>query len=647
MYHASRRSREHLCRQLSRRESDSSRRSARLLHLPFFCYAVSPCSKEASKRGIRGYRATSTLSSKYTTRHEGQETISIGNYLLERLSQIGVQSLFGVPGDFNLGGCLDLIDDHHKINWVGTCNELNAAYAADGYARVKHGNVGALVTTGELSAINGIAGSYSERIPVVHIVGVPSTEQQKTRSILHHTLGDGRYGAYLKAARQFTSSQGAIVETTSAASEIDRVLTDCITSARPVYLELPTDRVLDKIPRGKLDTPLTPITRRVDPAAEDFVLAKIQKLVEKASPEVVILVDACAIRYGVMDEVWNLVQRTGFPVYSTPMGKTAVPEDYERYGGIYVGSVSHPEIKERFESAKLVLSIGSLKSDINTGGFTYGPSRTRTVELHSDYTRVQYSFHPGIGMKHLLPKLTARLHPVNTPASMASVSPFRASLPKAGEDPLGEEIISHLYFWPRISQFIRPEDVVVTETGTSYFGALEMPLPAKAVYLTQILWSSVGWATGAAVGAALAARERGLKGRTLLFTGEGSLQLAAQELSTAMRHGLAPILFVLNNKGYTVERYLHGRERPYNDVVNWKWTQLLDVLAPEDLSPKPKSYTVRTKRELDALLDDASFASAAGIQLVEVVMEKFDAPLALLRQTELISKRNRYTVENV
>jgi pyruvate decarboxylase len=172
-------------------------------------------------------------------------------------------------------------------------------------------------------------------------------------------------------------------------------------------------------------------------------------------------------------------------------------------------------------------------------------------------------------MKHLLPKLTARLHPVNTHASMASVPPFRASLPKAGEDPLGEEIISHLYFWPRISQFIRPEDVVVTETGTSYFGALEMPLPAKTVYLTQILWSSVGWATGAALGAALASRERGLKGRTLLFTGEGSLQLAAQELSTAMRHGLAPILFVLNNRGYTVERYLHGRERPYNDVVNW------------------------------------------------------------------------------
>ncbi|KAI0004613.1 pyruvate decarboxylase [Russula compacta] len=576
--------------------------------------------------------------------HEGQESISIGNYLLERLSQIGVQSLFGVPGDFNLG-FLDLVEDHPKIDWIGNCNELNASYAADGYARVKRGSVGALLTTfgvGELSAINGIAGAFSENVPVVHIVGIPSTEQQKNKPMLHHTLGDGRYDAYLKAAQQFTWSQGAIFETSSAASEIDRVLTDCITSARPVYLQLPTDRVFNKIPRGKLDIPLRPILHTTDPHAEEFVLDEIQQLVEKAGAEVVILVDACAIRHDVTEEVWDLIQRTGFPVYSAPMGKTAVSEDYERYGGIYVGSISHPEIKEKVESAKLVLSIGSLKSDFNTGNFTYHVSRRTTVELHSDHTRVRYALYHGLGMKHLLPKLSARLHPIDSPASLASVPPFRAILPKAGEDPYGEEIISHLYFWPRISRFIRPEDVVVTETGTSSFGALEMPLPAKAIYVSQILWGSIGWATGATVGAAIAARERGLRGRTLLFTGDGSLQLTVQELSTAMRHGVAPILFVLNNRGYTIERHLHGRDRHYNDIVNWKWTQLLDVLAPEDLLPKPKSYTVRTKRELDELLEDASFASASGIQLVEVAMDKFDAPLPLLRQAELSGKTNHY-----
>jgi len=581
--------------------------------------------------------------------HESQDSISIGNYLLERLSQIGVQSLFGVPGDFNLG-FLDLVEDNPKIDWIGNCNELNAAYAADGYARVKHGSVGAILTTfgvGELSAINGIAGAFSEHVPVVHIVGVPSTEQQKIKPMLHHTLGDGRYDAYLKAAKQFTWSQGVIFEIASAASEIDRVLTDCITSARPVYLELPTDRVYNKIPRGNLDTPLKPIPQTIDLHVEEFVLDSIQKLVEKAGQDVVVLVDACTIRHDVTDEVSDLIQRTRYPVYSAPMGKTAVPEDSERYGGIYVGSISHPEIKEKVESAKLILSIGGLKSDFNTGNFTYRTTRATTVELHSDHTRVQYALYPGLGMKHLLPKLTTRLQSLDSPASTANVPSFRAILPKVGEDPLGEEAISHLYFWPRISHFLRPEDVVCTETGTSSFGALEMQLPAKAIYLSQILWGSIGWATGAAVGAAFAARERQLKGRTLLFTGDGSLQLTVQELSTAMRHGLAPIIFVLNNRGYTIERHLHGMERRYNDIANWKYTHILDVLAPEEISPKPKSYTVRTKRELDTLLEDASFASATGIQLVEVVMDKFDAPIPLLRQTKLSGQTNHYMAEIV
>lgn len=107
-----------------------------------------------------------------------------------------------------------------------------------------------------------------------------------------------------------------------------------VSQARPVYLTLPTDRVFTKIPRGKLGTPLTPIPLQNDPATEDFVLNEIQQLVEKAGPEVVILVDACAIRHDVTEEVWDLLQHTGFPVYSTPMGKTAVPEDCERYGGV-------------------------------------------------------------------------------------------------------------------------------------------------------------------------------------------------------------------------------------------------------------------------------------------------------------------------
>ncbi|KAJ6619463.1 thiamine diphosphate-binding protein [Mycena sp. CBHHK59/15] len=568
---------------------------------------------------------------------DGSEPIAIGNYLLTRLEQLKVTKMFGVPGDFNLG-FLDLVEDYPTIDWVGNCNELNAAYAADGYSRVKEHSIGVVLTTfgvGELSAINGIAGAFSEMVPVLHIAGVPSTSQQKTKPLLHHTLGDGRYDAYIKASENFTISQAILTDKNSAAAEIDRVLTECITRARPVYLTLPTNLVFEKISSERLKIPLSRLPPPNDHEVEAFVLDEISTLVKAAGDEVVILVDACAIRHDVREEVNELITKTGFPVYSTPMGKTAVSEKYERYGGIYVGSISHPDIKEKVESAKLILSVGSLKSDFNTGNFTYSIPASRTVELHSDHTKVQYGTFPAIGMKQLLPQLTARLQPCSAAARKIPVPDFTAVVPKEDYD-----IISQAWFWPTMGKFFQPKDVVVAETGTSSFGILDVPLPEKSVFVSQILWGSIGWTIGSTLGAAFAARDVGLN-RTILFIGDGSLQLTVQELSSMLRHGLTPIIFVLNNSGYTIERFLHGKERKYNDIANWSWTKLLGVLG-DATGTKSKSYTVSTKGELDALLATEEFAAAGKIQLVEVMMPKHDAPRALVQQAELSGKTNAY-----
>lgn len=196
-----------------------------------------------------------------------------------------------------------------------------------------------LVTTfgvGELSATNGVAGAFSEHVPILHIVGVPSTAQQKSKPMLHHTLGDGRYDAYHIASKQFVKSDANLIEKSTAAAEIDRVLTDCVVHARPVYLMLPTDIVHEQIPSKRLKTPLNVQPPENDPEIEDFVCDEIVKLINKAHRDVVILVDACTIRHNVKQEVQSLLEKTHFPVYATPMGKTAVPEDYERYGGVSV-----------------------------------------------------------------------------------------------------------------------------------------------------------------------------------------------------------------------------------------------------------------------------------------------------------------------
>ncbi|CAE6468683.1 unnamed protein product, partial [Rhizoctonia solani] len=242
-------------------------------------------------------------------------------YLIERLKQLGVKHIFGVPGDFNLE-FLDYIEDDDTLQWVGNANELNAAYAADGYARIKR-SLSCIVTTygvGELSALNGIAGAMSERVPVLHIVGVPSEALQQKHALLHHTLGDGVFSHFSKmsgpisaaVAKLHTSPTG----TDGLPYEVDRVLSAALTQCRPVYLTFPTNLHHVKVPSKNLLTPLphphsAPLTPAAlleehvtDSQAEkelELVVGEIQRLFE-ASHDPVVLVDACAERFGVEGE---------------------------------------------------------------------------------------------------------------------------------------------------------------------------------------------------------------------------------------------------------------------------------------------------------------------------------------------------------
>ncbi|TFK28011.1 pyruvate decarboxylase [Coprinopsis marcescibilis] len=565
----------------------------------------------------------------------GSERISVGNYLLARLAQLDVKQMFGLPGDFNLG-FLDLVEDHPIMNWVGNCNELNAAYAADGYARIK-GTIGVITTTfgvGELSATNGIAGAFSEMVPVLHLVGVPSTQELKSRPLIHHSLGDGRFDAYVKAAEQFTCHQGHIRSPDEAASVIDKALMECLTRARPVYLSLPTDMVDQEISSERLHTPLSRDNILNDPETEEFVLNLIETKVKEANADVVVLIDACVTRFDVRNETMEFLKQTGFPVFAAPMGKTAVDETWKRYGGIYIGSITPPEIKSHVEKAKVIISIGSLQTDFNTGNFSYNIPTARHIELHSNYTRVQYGTFNGIGFKQLLPKLTERLQQFYHMASKIPVTPYVNRLPQESS-----QNITQSWFWPRTANFFKPGDVIVTETGTANFGILDVPLPAKSTLISQVLWGSIGWSVGAALGAALANQEKSL-GRTVLFVGDGSLQLTVQELAPMIRMGLKPIIFVLNNDGYVIERMIHGKRRKYNDISNWKWPQLLDVLG--DRKTETMSYTVTTKQELNSLFESEVFSGEKCITMVEVMMDRLDAPRLLKLQAEMTSKSHAY-----
>ncbi|EPX74468.1 pyruvate decarboxylase [Schizosaccharomyces octosporus yFS286] len=564
--------------------------------------------------------------------------IFVGEYLFERIRQLGVKSIQGVPGDFNLT-LLDLIENvgDESFRWVGNTNELNGAYSADGYARVK--GLSAIVTTfgvGELSAINGLAGAYSEHVPIVHIVGMPSTKAQRTGALLHHTLGNGDFGIFVEMNRPVSAYTTVITDGENASKVIDEALTICYRKARPVYIGVPADAGYFKTSSEPLRFPLEIEEPENDPLSEQEVLTTIVDMIEKAKKPV-ILVDACAIRHRVVPEVKQLMELTRFPSYVTPMGKSALDETSKYFDGVYVGSISDPDVKERIESTDLLLSFGALKSDFNTGSFSYHLSQQNSIEFHSDHMIIRYAYYPDVSMKYVIRKLLNVLNPEKCHAKAAPVLGYHIQ-PKHASG-YTENDITQSWFWPKFSEFLKAKDVVVTETGTANFGILDCRFPPDVTAISQVLWGSIGYSVGAFFGAALGVRDSDEPNRrTILVVGDGSLHLTVTEISTCIRQNLKPIIFVINNDGYTIERLIHGLHAGYNDInTQWQYQDLLKFFGAK----QSRSYRVKTPQDVEKLFNDKQFASADVIQLVEVIMPKLDAPRILIEQAKMTSKINK------
>ncbi|KAF3936681.1 hypothetical protein ABW19_dt0200123 [Dactylella cylindrospora] len=557
-------------------------------------------------------------------------------YLYKRLHQLGIRSVHGLPGDYNLVA-LDYLPEA-GLNWVGNCNELNAGYAADGYARIK--GISALITTfgvGELSALAAVAGSYSENVPVVHIVGVPSTISQKQGTLLHHTLGNGDFSVFANMSRNISQVLVNLDNPAIAGREIDRALKACYVSARPVYIALPTDMALRKISAAPLETPIDLSLHPNDADIENDVLQTITEMIYGAN-NAVILVDACAIRHRVVEEVHDLIEKSQLPAFATPMSKGAIDETHPRYGGVYIGDVSRPDVKKAVESADLLLSIGALKSDFNSGGFSYHTSTKHTIELHSDHTKIGFAVYPHIGMKSLLAKLLSSLdfQRIRHTESAQSNPPELINVEAQKSE---GEAITHSWFWPHIGNWLQENDVVVTETGTANFGIVETRFPKGVTAISQVLWGSIGYSVGACQGAALAVKEMDPSRRVILFVGDGSFQLTGNEISTMIRHGLKPIIVVINNDGYSIERMIHGEEAGYNDIQPWKFTNILETFGAKE--GEYKNYVVKTRKEVDTLFKQGNeFSKANVIQLVELFMPKLDAPRGLMVTAQMTAKLN-------
>ncbi|KAI5954987.1 PDC1 [Candida jiufengensis] len=562
--------------------------------------------------------------------------ITLGRYLFERLHQLKVDTIFGLPGDFNLS-LLDKIYEIDGMRWAGNANELNAGYAADGYARVK--GISAVVSTfgvGELSLTNAIAGSFAEHCAVLNIVGLPSVNAQAKQLLLHHTLGNGDFTVFHRMFKNISQTSAFIADINTAPKEIDRCIRDAYIYQRPVYVGLPSNLVDLMVPSSLLETPIDLSLKKNDPEAQEEVIETVEKLIKEANNPI-ILVDACASRHDCKKEVAKLVDLTQFPVFTTPMGKSGINESHPRFGGVYVGSLSQPDVKEVVEGADLVISIGALLSDFNTGSFSYGYKTKNVIEFHSDYTKIRQATFPGVQMKEALQKLlttvTQSINPSYKPIPVPRAKLINSPHPE--DTPLTQE-----YLWTKVSSWFREGDIIITETGTSAFGIVQSRFPNNTIGISQVLWGSIGYTVGATLGASMAAQELDPSRRVLLFVGDGSLQLTVQEISTMCKWECNnTYIFVLNNDGYTIERLIHGKNASYNDIQPWNNLQLLPLFNAKDY----ETIKLSTTGELNQLFADTAFAKPDKIRMIEVMLPRMDAPANLVAQAKLSEQTNAQT----
>lgn len=555
------------------------------------------------------------------------DNIKLADYLFTRLRQLGVNSIFGVPGDYNLR-LLDFVVPA-GLHWVGNCNELNAAYSADGYSRVN--GLSALITTfgvGELSAANGIAGAYAERSPVVHIVGTPPRPLQSSRALMHHTFSDGEYRRFAAMSTHITAAQTELSDAVTAPGKIDWILQQAIMHSRPVYLELPDDMPDVLVSAANLDTPIG-VPAVPSPAHEPKVLARILERVYNAQRPV-ILVDGESRALGILDQLDTLIKTTNWPTWTSVFGKGLINESHPNVYGLYSAAFGDNPSKEYFESADLILTFGPHYSDTNTYFYTTIPKAAAAITFKDSTIQIENDIYRDMSPTNVLAQLLQTLDPTHLVQATGPPKPAVVST----ADIKDSDLVAQDNFYRLVHPLFREGDIILTETGTASYGGRTFKLPPKARLFGAVTWLSIGFMLPATLGAALAKREQnqvsGGDNQTTLFIGDGSLQMTAQEISVMIKEKLNILIFIINNEGYTIERVIHGRNQAYNDVPFWRHTQALNYFGAEEDHVANNTFTAKTCGELQEVLKNERVRSGRGVRIVEVFMEREDVQGPLL-----------------
>lgn len=512
-------------------------------------------------------------------------TTTIGKYLLDKLYEYGVEHIFGLPGDYIIR--FDKMIEQHPIKFINATRENTAGYMADAYSRMRGLGVVCITYGVGINITNAISQAYVESSPLVLISGAAGTNEMLRGQPLHHLIhkasSDRIENTQLEIFKHITVDQAVLDDPTNAAAQIDRVLYNCLRHHKPVYIEIPRDKVdavIDKIEHAPLPHPQS------DKQALQEALNETAAIIQKSS-QPVIWIGHEIQRFGLEEPLLAFAEKFNIPIVSSLLGKTAISEFHPLFAGVYAGLMSRSEIVKYVDSCDCALILGLIMSDVDTGIFTAKLNQDNKIIANAEGIKIKNHHYHNVLFYDFLNSLPAikvnKKFQVDYPRNLNNKTSF---------EPKKNQKITAPRVFECIQSFLKPEHILVTDVGDCLFGSEDLVLE-KNSFLASAYFATLGFGTPGAIGAQIAVPER----RVISIVGDGAFQMTCMELSTAVRYHLDPVIIVLNNHGYGTERPLC--EGAYNDILDWDYTKIPQVLQGG------VGIKVKTEEELKKALQTA------------------------------------------
>ena len=535
--------------------------------------------------------------------------MNLAESLLHALKQYGVEEIFGIPGDFALP-LFKVIEESGILPLYTFSHEPAVGFAADAAARFHCKPSVAAVTygAGAFNMVNPVAAAYAEKSPVIVISGGPGESDRSTGLLVHHQAK--QLSSQMQMFKEVTCDQVILDDPDSAPELIARVLRNCIIESRPVYIEVPRDKVFEPCAA----VPVLDTHQEVDVDALSACVDEIIKQVACASSPV-LMVGVEIRRYDLEEEVRELAQKLNVPVVTTFMGRGLLAGQDVALQGTYMGMAGDAGLTQLVENSDALILLGVLLSDTNFGISEKKIDLPRTILASDGQVSLGYHSYHDMPIRALVNALNQRLESANPVDALEVQYPHNLAI--------DDEAITPTDIARAVNDLFKENELmpIAADMGDCLFTALDIEhteLVAPGYYATMGFGVPSGLGVQAATGR-----------RPIIMVGDGAFQMTGWELLNCRRYGWNPIVLLFNNSSWEMLRAFQP-ESKFNDLDHLNYSVIADSLGGA-------GQRARTRRELKDALDTA-IKDKSQFRLIEIMLNRGELSQTLSRFVEGIKR---------